>query len=202
MSQEPVWVTPEQIETLRDTCYTDAFQGFAQPRNDALTALMADTGLRVGEVVQIRVENLTDAYDRVMLKPEIQKSYNRQQQQLVRMELGKLVSDLPRTLKSYLDTRWKDSPYLFPSRKADDMSAQSVRNMVKKCAVEADIRPYRPDGTRAEPDSMHPHAFRHSIAYRMLEWDDEKYTLEDLQRRLRHKRRETTENTYSHFLVV
>lgn len=202
MSQEPVWVTPEQIEALRDACYDDSFQSFSQSRNDALVAMLADTGLRVGEVVQLRVENISDGHDRLMLRPDIQKSYNRNQPQLVRMELGKLVTDLPRTLKSYLDTRWKDSPYLFPSRKAENMSSQSVRNLTKKAAQVAEVRPYRPDGSRADPDAMHPHAFRHSIAYRMLEHGDESYTLDDVQRRLRHKRRETTESTYSHFLVV
>lgn len=199
--QQPVWVTPEQVEAMRDACYDERFQSYTRQRNDALIALLADTGLRVGETVQLRTDDLTDDYERLILQPDVQKTYQENNPGIVRMELGKLVGDLPRTLRSYLDNRDSDADVLFPSRTDREMSTQAVRNILKKVAVVAEIEPYNIDNTRAEATDMHPHALRHSVAYRMLEVEDG-FSLEDVQRRLRHGRRETTEDTYSHFLTV
>lgn len=199
--QEPVHLRRGQIETLRDACYSDTFRRRLQARNETIIALFADTGIRVGELVQLRTENLSDDTEYLILPPEIQKTYQSNTPGIVKMQLGKVVSDTPRTVTKYLRDRDSDSEYLFPSRQADTISKQAVRNMVKRVAEEAGVEPYAPDGTRRDPDALHPHAFRHSIAHTMLE-DDSDATIDDVKRRLRHKRRETTEDTYSHFLVV
>jgi integrase/recombinase XerC/integrase/recombinase XerD len=199
--QEPVHLRRGQIETLRDHCYSDAFRRGQQARNETIITLFADTGIRVGELVQLKTENLSDDNEYLILPPEIQKTYQQNTPGIVKMELGKVIPDTPRTVTKYLRDRKSDSEYLFPSRQADTISKQAVRNMVKRVAVEADVQPYAPDGTRRDPDSLHPHAFRHSIAHTMLEGDGDA-TIDDVKRRLRHKRRETTEDTYSHFLVV
>lgn len=201
MSQEPVWLKPEQVEALRDAAHSDSFQQWGRKRNDVLVALLADTGLRVGEATALKVEMFEDGYEYVILPPDIQKTYQRNSPGIIRMELGKLVSDLPRSIKDYLDSRQTDSPYLFASQKREKMTTEGVRYTVKKLAREADVRPYNPDGTQTEPDRLHPHAFRHSVAYRMLNYESD-YSTDDVKRRLRHGRIQTTEDTYSHFLTV
>ena len=52
-----VWVTPDQVETLRSTCYAIGAD-YLQQRNEAIVTTMYDTGLRVGELVQLDVELL------------------------------------------------------------------------------------------------------------------------------------------------
>jgi len=46
-----------------------------------------------------------------------------------------------RSLNSYLGNRWKESPYLFQSPHEEQITMWSVRNLVKRAAVEADICP-------------------------------------------------------------
>lgn len=77
------------------------------------------------------------------------------------------------------------------------MTTESVRNVVKRLADEADIRPYLVDGSRGSPSDITPHTLRHSVAYRMLQADMD-YTLYDVRNRLRHRSITTTERVYDH----
>jgi len=47
-----VWLTPVQIDDLRWACYSTGAD-YLQQRNEAIIALMYDTGLRVGELVAL-----------------------------------------------------------------------------------------------------------------------------------------------------
>lgn len=69
--------------------------------------------------------------------------------------------------------------------------------MLHKVAEAAEVRPFRVDGSRGDPDDVTPHALRHSVAYRMLNTDDGN-TLYDLWNRLRHRSIQTTERIYDH----
>ncbi|QGA82104.1 XerD/XerC family integrase [Halomicrobium sp. LC1Hm] len=103
-------------------------------------------------------------------------------------------------LKTYQDSEWyqnQDTDYLFPTRQSDQMTTETIRNVVKRAAVEADVRPKRTDGEPSEPTEMHPHVLRHSLASYMLK--DEKTRLVDVRNRLRHRFTSTTERIYEHF---
>jgi integrase/recombinase XerC/integrase/recombinase XerD len=110
---------------------------------------MYDTGLRVGELVQVDAEMLRDGNSKLYLPAGIQKDYpNSNTPDPVTLSLS---SDTTRTLSAYLTSRWKETDALFPSRSADRMTPQAVRNMLHKVAETAEVRPYRIDGTRGEP---------------------------------------------------
>jgi integrase/recombinase XerC/integrase/recombinase XerD len=193
-----VWLTPKQIDALRSTCYTIGAD-YPQQRKEAIITTMYDTGLRVGELVQLNVELLRDNNSELYLPAEIQKDFpNENSPPPVTLELS---DDTARLLSAYLTNRWKDSPALFPSRSADQISEQGVRNMLHKVADEAGIRPYKVDGSRGEPDDVTPHAFRHGVAYRMMN-EEEGNTLYDVRNRLRHQSIQTTERIYDHLLKV
>ena len=49
-----------------------------------------------------------------------------------------------------------------------------------------------------EPDDVTPHTLRHSVAYRIIQVDGGR--LEDVQLRLRHANRQTTDQIYSHLV--
>lgn len=51
--QAATWLTPEQIEQVRDGCLTDAFPHYLQGRNETIITVLADTGLRVSELVTL-----------------------------------------------------------------------------------------------------------------------------------------------------
>lgn len=189
-----VWLKPEQIEEMRNAIVEESADYLAS-RNDALLAVLADTGLRVAEAVALDVEMLDLSEGIIMLPPEIQKDYpNDNTPEYVEIELA---SETVRTLRTYLSDRWKDSPALFPSRQSERMTKQSVRNVVAKAAESAQVRPYTTGG-RGGPSDITPHTLRHSVAYRMLN-REEGNTLYDVTKRLRHATIVTTERVYSHF---
>ncbi len=160
---------------------------------------MYDTGLRVGELVAIDVDMLREGNSVLYVPTEIQKDYpNDNEPAPATLELA---SDVTRLLSSYLNSRWKDSPALFPSRSSDRITTQGVRNAISKIAQEAGVEPYLVDGTRGEPGDVTPHALRHSVAYRMMN-AEEGNTLYDVRNRLRHRSIQTTEQVYDHIIRV
>jgi integrase/recombinase XerC/integrase/recombinase XerD len=189
-----IWLKPKQVSAMRDgTVATSA--GYLAGRNDAILALLYDTGLRVGEFVALDVEMLDLGEGVLMLPASIQKNYpNDNAPQYTEIELA---SEVVRTLRMYLNSRWKDSPALFPSRQAERMTTESVRNVVRTAAEGADIRPFTVEG-RSSAEQVTPHTLRHSVAYRMLN-RERGNTLYDVTKRLRHATIQTTERVYSHF---
>lgn len=193
-----VWVVPDQVEALRSACYATGVD-YLRQRNEAIVATLYDTGLRVGELVQLDVELLRNANSELYLPADIQKDYpNENTPPPVTLELA---DDTGRLLSAYLTNRWKGKPALFPARSSDRISEQGVRNMLHKIADEASIRPYKIDGSRGAPDDVTPHALRHRVAYRMMNTED-RNTLYDVRNRLRHRSIQTTERIYDHMLTV
>ena len=189
-----VWLKPEQVERMRDATVAESADYLAG-RNDALLALLYDSGLRVAECVAVDTEMLDLDEGVLMLPADIQKDYpNDNSPQYTEIELA---DETVRTLRQYLNTRWRDSPALFPSRQSDRMTTESVRNVVRDAAEAAEIRPYTVKG-RGIPDQVTPHVCRHSVAYRMLN-REQGNTLYDVTKRLRHATILTTERVYSHF---
>jgi len=193
-----VWLTPDQVDSLRSAYYS-AGADYLQQRNEAMVALMYDTGLRVGELVDVDVDMLREENTALYLPTEIQKDYpNDNEPKPATLDLA---TDVSRLLSSYLNARWKDSPALFPSRSSDRISTQGVRNMISKIAAEAEVEPYLFDGSRGNHSEVTPHALRHSVAYRMMNAEDGN-TLYDVRNRLRHRSIQTTEQVYDHIIRV
>ncbi|PAU83802.1 integrase [Halorubrum salipaludis] len=195
-TQDPkarVWLKPEQIDAMRNATVENSADYLAT-RNDALIALLADTGLRVGEAVAVDVD-MIDFEDGVLMLPaDIQKDYpNDNSPDYTEIELA---GETVRTLRTYLSNRWKESDALFPSRQSDRMTTESVRNVVRDAATDADIEPYTLEGL-GDPTDVSPHALRHSVAYRMMNRENGN-TLYDVRNRLRHRSIQTTERVYDH----
>ena len=190
-----VWLKQSQIENLRSACYSTGAD-YLQQRNEAIIALLADTGLRVGELVDVDVGMLRDNNSALYLPSEIQKDYpNENSPPPATLALA---DDVDRLLSSYLTNRWKDSEALFPSRSSDRCTTQAVRDMLHKVAAEAESKPYNIDGSRGDASDVTPHALRHSVAYRMMN-TEEGNTFYDVRNRLRHRSIQTTERVYDHF---
>jgi integrase/recombinase XerC/integrase/recombinase XerD len=188
------WVKPEQVEQVRSATVANSATYLAA-RNDAIIATLYDTGLRVGELVQLDVDHLDLDEQVIMLPAEIQKDYPNDNSPVYTEIL--LADETTRVLRTYLAGRWKDSVAVFPSRSSDRITTHAVRRMVKQAAVDAGIRPYTTGG-RGDAEDVTPHTLRHSVAYRMLNREDGN-TLYDVTKRLRHATILTTERVYSHF---
>jgi integrase/recombinase XerD len=168
--QAKVWLEPEQVKALQNACYDESFASYLQQRNDAIIAVLYDTGLRVGELVQLDVNMLRDGRTALYIPAHLQKDYPTENSPTaVTMNLS---GETTRTLNSYLTSRWKDTDALFPSRKADRITEQGVRYFLKEVAEVADVQPWKIDGSRGDASDVTPHALRHSVAYRMLHEED------------------------------
>jgi integrase/recombinase XerC/integrase/recombinase XerD len=191
-----VWLRPAQVDDLRSACY-DVGADYLQQRNEAMIALMYDTGVRVGELVSIDVDHLRESNRALYLPTRLQKDYPTDSSPPP--ATLELASDVSRLLSSYLTNRWKDSAALFPSRSADRITTQGVRDALRKISVAAGVEPYLLDGSRGEPGDVTPHALRHSVAFRMMNAEDGN-ELYDVRNRLRHRSITTTEQVYDHIL--
>jgi integrase/recombinase XerC/integrase/recombinase XerD len=207
-----LWVRPEQYKKLIRVAHNPTEQmkpGNDEPvtgwthlnlRDELLVQVMYDTGLREGEVVLLDEADLRLQHEKphIFVPPEKQKRQPRGRPR----KAARMTFDFETTaqkLRIWKDTRWKDTPALFPSQMSSRLTANRVWQIVTELAIEAGIEPYAEDGTRADPSAMHPHAFRHSIAYRYLVVEDK--SIEDVKQRLRHRHLETTERFYEHFLM-
>ncbi|WP_226043522.1 tyrosine-type recombinase/integrase [Natrinema sp. DC36] len=190
-TQAKSWLIPEQIETMRDACLGESFPTYLQDRNETIVVVLADTGLRVGELVALDWDLIDLEADpgEIFLPNEIQKG-----------SPGASYIDLDdetsRQLRRYKNRRWKETEAVFPSRQSDRMTTRSVRNTIKRIADVADVEPQLIEGGTGDASDVSPHTFRHSIAFRMIRREGKR--LEDVQLRLRHKNLRTTDEIYGH----
>jgi len=193
-----VWVTPEQVEALRSACYTAGAE-YLQQRNEAITAFAYDTGLRVGELVQVDVSLLRSNNSELYLPTEIQKDYpNENSPPPVTLELA---DETARLLSAYLTNRWKDTPALFPSRSSNVSPNRVCGICFTKLLKPQTYAPTSSTAVAGDAGDVTPHALRHGVAYRMMN-EEEDNTLYDVRNRLRHRSIQTTERIYDHLLKV
>lgn len=197
------WLKPRQVRELRTAAQSDEFLPYLRDRNEAIVAMLYDTGLRVGELVQVSIDylHLDDDPAYLTIPAGIQKDYPTERSpsyEEMNLAVDESTYDTVSRLRSYLNNRWRDSEALFPSRQADRMTTESVRRVVRSLAHEAGVSPQSIEGGTGAPDDVTPHTLRHSVAYRMLHEEDG-YTLYDVRNRLRHATIKTTEERYDHF---
>lgn len=192
--QPRTWLKPEQVDRMKDACLSGEFPTYLQDRNLAVISLMYDTGLRVSETVALNTSHVELEQRKLRLSGRVQKG----DAGAATIELGKWGADSTRDLRRYLRDRWKDTEALFPARSSDRLSARSLRRLVGRVAEVADVEPYTKEWDRVGPEHVHPHTLRHSVAYRIIEVEGGR--LEDVQRRLRHANRSTTDRIYSHYV--
>lgn len=186
------WLKPADVERLRDAALSSEIPTYLQDRNEALVALLYDSGIRRAEAAALDTDHF-DLDDRELRLPSHLQKGNAPEATL---ELGKWGADSTRVLRRYLRDRWKDTEALFPSRQSDRMSARSVSRVVTRLAEIAGVEPQVAGGGMGEPGDVTAHTLRHSVAYRIIR--EEGGRLEDVQLRLRHANLQTTDRIYAH----
>lgn len=152
--------TDEMLESMRDNC--DSL------RDLAIIDMLASTGMRVGELVHLNIEDI-DFENRECVV------------------LGKGSKERPvyfdaRTkihLKNYLKSRNDNNPALF-------VSMLKPYNRLKISGVEIRLRKL---GRKIEITKVHPHKFRRTLATRAI---DKGMPIEQVQRLLGHSKIDTT----------
>ena len=150
----------EGLEQLRDAC--------EEIRDLALVDLLASTGMRVGELVQINREDIN--------------FHERECVVLGKGSSERVVYCDARAkihLLNYLESRSDDNPALF-------VSLTLPRERLQIGGVETRLREI---GKRADMQKVHPHKFRRTLATRAI---DKGMPIEQVQRLLGHVKIDTT----------
>ena len=158
--EEISYVTPEQVEQLAEHA--------SEPRlrNELLIRLMFQTGVREGELVGIRLEDI-DRDDRSIRIHATKTNTNR---------TVFYQSDLDFLLNQWIDGGYRDaligadgSPYLFVSDYTSKLEKQRMNKVVKEAAEEAGIQETMyTDNAGHERKKITSHALRHGHAVESL----------------------------------
>jgi len=175
MTTIPKLITEAEYHKLLDACKND--------RDRLLIRLLAGSGMRAGELVSLKVEDVVLSEGIIHLKAHRTKT--------------KTYRDviIPPSLKNVLETHMQSlelNDYLFKSRKKPNshITTARLRQIVHKLADEAGIqRVYGKDKNGKEKYVVSVHSLRHLHAVKSL---DSGVPLNDLQAQLGHSNLKTT----------
>lgn len=154
-------LTVIELDKLRDAC--------KDIRQYAMLEFLYSTGCRVSEFVNVRIDDIDPSDRRVNIRHG-----KGDKQRYVYYSLR-----AEEAIKSYLETRTIDSPYLFVSSKRpyNKLSTRSVEQLISNLADKAGI------------ENVHPHRFRKTMATDALSHG---MPLENVQKLLGHSDINTT----------
>lgn len=152
--------TDEEIELMRDSCENE--------RDLAIIDMLASTGMRVGEMVKIKKNDVN------FLERECVVLGKGDKQRTVYFDARTKIH-----LQKYLKTRKDDSSALFVSLKKPNsaLGIGGIENLIKRL------------GKKAKIDKAHPHKFRRTLATGAI---DKGMPIEQVQQLLGHRRIDTT----------
>lgn len=152
--------TDEELEKMRDSC--------KEIRDAALIDLLASTGMRVGELVQLNIEDINFEERECLVLGKGDK------ERIVYFDARSKLH-----LKQYIESRNDDNAALFVSLNAPykRLRIGGVENRLRKIGKELEI------------DNVHPHRFRRTLATVAI---DKGMPIEQLQQLLGHQRIDTT----------
>ena len=141
-------------------------------RNQLFIKIMFSCGLRRSEVAQIKLDGI-DFEERKLTFPNLKEGDN---QPLTRSNW--FHRDLATRLRAYIATDRgqefrSDSPYLFPSNKAEHVCGRTINRMVKKAAENAGVQQKHIyyDKMDRPRDKITAHTLRHSYAVHCIRSD-------------------------------
>ena len=153
-------LSDEELEALRDNCDSK--------RDLAMVDLLASTGMRVGELIRLDIDDV-DIQGR-----ECVVTGKGNKQRPVYFDARTKLH-----LTAYLDSRIDDNPALFVS-----LNGRTQRLSV--CTIEKRIKAL---GEKAQVGRVHPHKFRRTLATHAI---DKGMPIEQVQKLLGHSKIETT----------
>lgn len=139
----------EQIKELVSVIDNNTAKGF---RNYCIIVLLLDTGLRISELVGIKMVDLN-------IIQGIVKVIGKGQKERVVPFSNRTRKELQKYIKHYrLDICSQESPYLFPEAGGGHISVNSIQQAIRRLAKKAGLQDIK----------CHPHIFRHTFATMFL----------------------------------
>lgn len=150
---------PKSLSTQDIFKLRRAVHRYGNKRDIALIELMLNTGPRVSEVANLKVEDI-EISERKGIVRFIGKG-NKPREIPINAETRKYLRD-------YLEVK-PNSPYLFVSQRRRKMDRSTIFRVVKKYADLAGII-----------DSVHPHTLRHTFAQRLIDKGTDLFTVQQM----------------------
>lgn len=135
---------------------------FLDSRNKCLIATLLDTGIRVHELCNLSVKDITETYIVILGKG------NKYRVVPISPALKKIMIKYERIRNSYLDKRAINTTYYFVSRTGEQLTNETIQRIVRKVGIKVKVR----DNIRCSP-----HTFRHTCAQAMLKNGLDIYTV-------------------------
>jgi integrase len=181
--QAPAWIDPKDVASIANNITRKSIE--ARDRDSAIIRLLADIGLRPGEiaddtpVVTVDDVNLSTPTDgnrlattalptsgAVVIRSEVA-AVRQRSDAVVRLQDPMTAMVLYRHLLTIDDDSSPGDP-LFTSTENETLSKHHVREMVSNAAKTANVQPQTIDDVSI-PDDVTPLMLRHTAAYRRLQ---------------------------------
>jgi integrase/recombinase XerD len=165
-------LSPDEIKKVMAQFETSTFHGY---RNYVITRLLLDTGMRIGECLDLQAENFDFAHKSIL----VTNPKNRQERYVYFS--FKSANELKQWIK-YKD-RYSDSPFFFPTTKGTKLDLRNFEKALKQAGERVNVH-------------IHPHLLRNNFAkYYILNGGD----WFSLCRILGHSSVEVTQKAYLDF---
>jgi integrase/recombinase XerD len=155
--------TREAVEYLEPDEIQQLLENVPEPtvRNRLIIQLLFTTGIRVGELTNIRLTDIDRDNRTIEIHTQKSDSYRTVVYPSSLDTLMTIWIDSQRGAKLYAD----DSPYLFPSDSSEQIVSETVGRIVTEAAEEAGIQEvYSTDVRGAKQNTITAHTLRHSFA--------------------------------------
>ncbi|MCP3686041.1 MAG: phage integrase family protein [bacterium] len=161
------------VKTCSDAAYLAEVKGNWLPIRDwMIIDLALNTGLRVQEVADLKVEDLHLEYNQSALTVQNGKGGKKR--------VVRYGSKLKAHLKKYLKQKLKSGPYLFSSSRGEKLTRTALLLIVKNCYKRSSL-----------PSHYHFHSLRHTYATRLYKSSNNNLRL--VQKQLGHSSVATTQ---------
>ena len=170
----PKVLSIEEVDKLLDIPLTDAFCY----RNKAMLELMYATGLRVSELVSVRMTDLHQNEKKLIVLGK----GNKERVVLYGSRLAELIDWYLKDARPLL-SHHKNSPYLFLNKNGDQLTTAGIRDILKREVKKSGLK-----------QKITPHTLRHTYATHLLNGGAD---LKSVQELLGHENLSTTQ-IYTH----
>jgi site-specific recombinase XerD len=164
----------EHLEAMLDACDTSTPLGF---RDYTMIALMADTGLRLGELTRLTLDNFYQVNSQKKSHIKVRGKGKREREIGVSPQVAKLVWKYSRL---YRQPRQPEEQRIFLGRYGEPLSKRGIEAIVTRVRIASGITDVR----------CSPHTFRHTFSTMYLEQGG---AIEKLSRELGHSKVHVTE---------
>jgi len=163
--EDHIYLPPDEVEELAENVPTK------DPlRNELIVRLLFETGLRVGELSRVKLENIDRENGDILVKT--MKKRHKTERRTVHW-YGEATEML---LTQWLDKGHREgifgaseSPYLFPTPKRDRIREQAVNDIIKQAAESAGLQEKQyEDAAGRSQWKITAHTLRHSCAMHLL----------------------------------